>query len=298
MGSGHCMPRPHIGIVCRSAGEADRDANLRGPVEPVLDFLKDALARRPVGRMLAVGLCGAQGSGKSTLAAQVVAALTQAGHRVAALSLDDLYLTLAERRALAAQVHPLLLTRGVPGTHDVALGERILDAAARAGHFRLPCFDKAADDRVDEREWLEQDGPVDLLLLEGWCVGARAQTPEALLDPVNDLERREDAQGLWRTYVNRQLDGPYRHLFARLDHLILLAAPDFAVVWRWRKQQEDDLRRRTAGAGAGGMDDPALHRFIQHYERLTRHVLSTMPDYADLVVQLDDERRVTGLIRR
>src|SRR6185437_8649015 len=76
---------------------------------------------------LVLGLCGAQGSGKSILARSLADRFASRGRRVAVLSLDDLYLTKAERSRLAQEVHPLLGTRGVPGTHDVALGLQILN---------------------------------------------------------------------------------------------------------------------------------------------------------------------------
>jgi pantothenate kinase-related protein Tda10 len=71
-------------------------------------------------RPLVVGLTGPQGSGKSTLAARLPDLLAAAGLNAGVLALDDLYLTKAERQRLAADVHPLFATRGVPGTHDVA----------------------------------------------------------------------------------------------------------------------------------------------------------------------------------
>ena len=41
------------------------------------------------------------------------------------------------------------------------------------------------------------------------------------------------------------------------------------------------------------MSDDAIGVFIQHYERLTRHILSDMPAYADLTLRLDEKRRLT-----
>lgn len=242
---------------------------------------------------LVVGVCGAQGSGKSTLAAALKAHF-EAGHRrVAILSLDDLYLTRQERTQLARQVHPLFATRGVPGTHDVALGIDLIDRMRAEEAVTLPRFDKASDDRSSMGSTVPAG--CDLLLFEGWCVGARPQSPAQLAAPLNALEREEDAQAIWRGHVNAALAGPYADLFARIDRLVLLAAPDFEVVRDWRGQQEQDLRERIGRGEAEGsrvMDDAALDRFVQFYERLTRHALCEMPARADLVLHLDAGRRL------
>lgn len=243
-------------------------------------------------RPLILGICGSQGSGKSTLAQGLVQRL---GVRAAILSLDDLYLGKAARAELAHTVHPLLATRGVPLTHDVALGCTILDAVKAGQAVRLPRFDKASDEPLPETEWESVNGPVDLLIVEGWCVGAVAQSPADLAVPVNDLERTEDPHGVWRHAVNDALAGPYQALFARIDRLVLLAAPGFEVVQGWRTQQEADLRDTLAAQGrdpAQAMSDAQIARFIRHYERITRAILAEMPGRADLALRLDPDRCV------
>ena len=245
------------------------------------------------GRPLMVGLCGAQGSGKSTLASGLVGYFGQRGVRTALLSIDDLYLTQQERRVLARDVHPLLRTRGVPGTHDIALGLTVCDRITGQCITPLPRFDKARDDRRPFEEWEEAPAGTRLLILEGWCVGARAQAPFALIEPINDLERLDDPDGIWRGYANAMLAGPYQQLFSQMDMLVLLAAPDFSVVRRWRTQQETALRARSDG----GMTDEEIVRFIAHYERLTRHILAEMPARADLLLSLDEDRRIQSTER-
>jgi len=238
-----------------------------------------------------IGLCGSQGSGKSTLAEAMRRALHAGDVRAAVLSIDDLYLTRVERLVLAGEIHPLLATRGVPGTHDVALGESVFAALDAGAPVRLPRFDKATDDRAPLSEWPLIEAPLDVLIFEGWCVGARPQTDAALVEPINRLEAKEDRDSIWRRYVNAALAGAYQRLFARLDQLILLAAPSFAVVRQWRGEQEAVLRREHR-TGTGVMDDAALDRFVQHYERLTRHVLREMPARADLTLRLGADRHV------
>lgn len=257
----------------------------------LLDAVLDLIRRRAGDGLFVLGLCGAQGSGKTTLARALVAALAADGIPAATISLDDIYLTRAERTALAAAVHPLLATRGVPGTHDVDLGLALLDALARGEPAPLPRFAKAHDDRALPGEWPRAPAGCRVLVFEGWCVGARPQTEAALADPVNELERLEDADRRWRHYANACLAGAYQRLFARLDALVMLAAPSFAVVERWRLQQEAEL-----GPGAAVMDALAIARFVGFYERLTRYILDEMPARADIVARLDEDRAVTEII--
>lgn len=235
-----------------------------------------------------LGLCGAQGSGKSTLAEELAGKLRGEGLAVASLSIDDLYLTRAERASLAREVHPLLQTRGVPGTHDVALGQALLHAIDAGEPVLLPRFDKLADERMPPDRWERCDRPLDVLIFEGWCVGARPQPAASLAAPINRLERDEDPDGTWRGYVNAALGGAYQQLFARIDFLTLLAAPAWDVVPAWRMEQERDMQRRARSETA--MDAAAIARFVQHYERLTRHILAEMPARADLTIRLDRDR--------
>lgn len=244
-------------------------------------------------RPVILGLCGSQGSGKSTLANGLVQRLAEQGLRAATLSLDDLYLGRAARAELACSVHPLLATRGVPLTHDVALGCEVIDAVRAGESVRLPRFDKASDEPLPQSVWESADGPLDLLVFEGWCVGAMPQSDVALAEPVNALERDEDADGSWRRAVNAALGGPYQALFARIDRLVLLAAPDFAIVQSWRSEQEEELRARLIAEGrdpALAMDAAQIARFIQHYERITRAILHDMPARADLTLLLNGRR--------
>jgi D-glycerate 3-kinase len=234
-----------------------------------------------------VGLCGAQGSGKSTIAAATAGLVAARGLSASVLSLDDVYLGRAERLRLASRVHPLLSTRGPPGTHDVALACRTLDALSRPGAVALPAFDKGRDARRPQVDWRRVEAPVDVVLFEGWCVGARPQPQAALAEPVNRLERDEDPDGTWRRFVNAELAEAYAGLFARLDALVLLAAPNFEVVAGWRAEQEAKLRARTGL----GMSEAEIDRFVAHYERLTRWILDEAPARADWVVRLDAERR-------
>ncbi len=261
----------------------------------LLALFEDRLrsARRPV----LLGLSGLQGSGKSTLAGHLVRHARSCGWPARTLSLDDVYLGRRARARLAAQVHPLLRTRGVPGTHDLALLRETLAALAHASPAHpawLPRFDKGRDARRPPSRWPRVTAPPRLLVLEGWCVGVTAQTAPALRRPVNALEREEDPDGRWRRFVNAAL-ADMQDLWSRLDALVVLQAPDWASACRWRAQAERVLRERGAPRA---MDDPALRRFMQHFERLSRHALRSLPARADVVVTLDGARRPIRLRRR
>ena len=269
---------------------ASYEAVVREVAVPLVERI--ATAARAGG--IVVGICGPQASGKSTLTAVLARLLERRGLKTAPLSLDDLYLTRAERRELAARVHPLLAVRGVPGTHDVGLGVEMLAALRTPGTHERPVFEKAHDDRRARGAPFE--GPADVVLFEGWCVGARAQPDAALATPVNALEAQRDADGAWRGFVNAALAGPYQQLFGALDLLVLLRAPSFEVVLGWRIEQERKLRERLAREGADAsraMSDGEVEAFIAHYERLTRWILAEMPARADVVVALDADRRAT-----
>jgi D-glycerate 3-kinase len=264
---------------------------------PIAERLRQTRLR--LGRPVVFGLCGAQGSGKSTMAAALRILLEAEGLTAAVLALDDLYLPRSARERLAREVHPLLITRGPPGTHDVGLGLALIDVLTQ-GHAEvsLPRFDKALDDRAPGDAWPRVASPVDVILFEGWCVGARPQAEAALAAPVNALERDEDPDGRWRRYVNGQLEGDYAALFARIDLLALLQAPGFEAVYDWRALQEQKLAERVRREGRKDvriMGPDALRRFLLHYQRLTEWILEEMPARADILLPVDQDQRVADL---
>jgi len=263
--------------------------------------LSNRLAAMFDGHALLIGINGAQGSGKSTMAAALAMLLGELhGLNTVVISIDDLYMTRAERGDLAQTLHPLFQTRGVPGTHDVLLGMALisaLKAADRQGDIAIPRFDKAVDDRLPEAAWPHHRGSVDIILFEGWCVGTTPEPAAQLEQPINALEAGEDVRGIWRRHVNDCLAGDYRQLNTMIDLLVLLRAPDFETVYAWRGLQEEKLRAAMPD-GTHLMDERALARFIQHYERLTRHNLATLPQLADVVFSLDAQHCINGVSYR
>jgi len=249
-----------------------------------------ARSRRPY----ILGLSGLQGSGKSTLARVMKAQAEARGWATEVLSLDDFYYARSDREALAKEVHPLLRSRGVPGTHEIELMMSVLAALPQASDklpVSHPRFDKGRDTRFSPSRWPRVTRPPKLVIVEGWALGIRPQFQAALAKPVNELERREDPDGSWRHWVNKQLRG-YQPLWRKFDALIVLQAPSWEIVRRWRGEQEQDLLARHAPLA---MDAPALERFLAHFERLSRHALATLPALADTCVEYDDDRHVTGL---
>jgi len=243
-----------------------------------------------------IGISGCQGSGKSTLAALLVNMLNgMLGLRCINLSIDDFYLTHLERQDLAREVHTLLATRGVPGTHDVTLAMNTIRQLSESGQVAVPRFNKAIDDRYPEQDWPRLSGPVDVIVLEGWCLSIGPQNEAELEECINALEQNEDADGTWRRYVNAAIGNDYLDFYGMVDYLVMLKAPDFDKVYEWRQNQEDKLaaaQSDTAGANNRIMSPEELQRFIQHYERVTRHGLQTLPEKADVVFQLTERQTI------
>ena len=249
-----------------------------------------ARSRRPY----VLGLSGLQGSGKSTLARVMKVRAESMGWPTEVLSLDDFYYARSDREDLAQRIHPLLRTRGVPGTHEIELLLSVLAAMPSASEklpVTHPRFDKGRDTRIPPSRWPRITRAPRLVIVEGWALGIRPQLQSQLVAPVNDLERREDADGTWRRWVNKQLRG-YQPLWRKFDALIVLQAPSWDIVRRWRGEQEQDLLARHAPLA---MDAETMQHFLAHFERLSRHALATLPAMADSCVEYDDERHVTGL---
>lgn len=256
----------------------------------LVDRVGGLIARGPrdgSGRPPLIAIVGAQGSGKTTLAREAAD-----GFGGVQISIDDVYLTRAEREAMAREVHPLFLTRGPPGTHDLALLQQLIDRLSIAGSdddTPIPDFDKRGDDRWPPERWRRYVGRPSAILVDAWCLGALPQAEADLAAPLNALEREHDPDGRWRRAVNGFVAGPYAAFAARFDAILFLQAPGFDVVLDWRSQQEADL------LGLAPADLPAAERerlagFIQYFERITRRMLDDGVR-ADLTVKLDRNRQ-------
>ncbi len=258
------------------------------------------LSNKGVGQIQTIlGVQGCQGSGKSTFS-EFLASLLKTEFEIQAciVSLDDFYFSRAHRTLLANQVHPLLTTRGVPGTHDVDSMQIVFDRFKRGAPITLPRFDKATDNPLPKDQWLYLESPPPLLIFEGWCVGVGAQSEQELLTPINPLEREEDPSGRWRRFVNQQIEQRYQAVYQQLDALTVLQAPSFESVYEWRSMQEQKLRERLHNDGLSlqaSMSPRDLARFIQFYQRLTEHALSKLGGQADYLLQLDFDHSIADL---
>lgn len=271
-------------------------------VDQIYRPISRSVANWHSGTPMLLGVNGGQGTGKSTLSLFLSWLLeNEHGLKTAVISIDDLYLTRQERQKLATEIHPLLATRGVPGTHDIDLGLRVINGLRNAEAHEtteIPRFDKSLDDRHPPSQGSKMTGPAQVIILEGWCVGATPQEPGKLATPTNELEAHEDADGAWRRYVNDQLDAPYRGLFELIDRMVFLRAPDMAAIRRWRGSQEQKLRDRVTEQGGDlslVMNDAALDRFINHYQRLTEHQWHDLAERADVMLQLGQNQRIESV---
>ncbi len=270
---------------------------------PIALNISERVRSRP--DTLVIGIQGCQGSGKTTLASMLKILLEQqAGLSTAILSIDDFYLTRPERIKLAKEKHPLLITRGVPGTHDTKLTNKTISALkqlSKGENLKIPRFDKSTDDRAPQNKWPCIHGPVDIIILEGWCIGIRAQEASALNHNVNNLESTLDADKIWRRYVNNALSTNYSHLFDRLELLIVLLAPSFESSYQWRLLQEQKLRQKINSQpidirASQTMSPDQIRNFILYFQRLTEHGSATLPLQSDWLLKLDEQHTIISSV--
>ncbi|MGE4170055.1 MAG: hypothetical protein AB7F28_04980 [Candidatus Margulisiibacteriota bacterium] len=258
-----------------------------------------SMCQRPV----IIGLNGAQGSGKSTLSGLLKLILERGLQTpTAVLSLDDLYKSHADRQQMAVKTHPLFANRGVPGTHDTALGCQAFTQLKARQDAVFPRFDKKAaqgsGDRLPEAQWTRVPKDTQVVLFEGWFVGAAPLMESDLMASPNRRETLEDPQGIWRQHWNQALATDYQTLFGFLDRLIVLQIPGMKTVYRQREEQEAKLRLSVSGSSdstAGAMTPAQVENFIALFERLTQYQLSTLPLTADLLFRVDDQHQITHL---
>ncbi|MFT4748136.1 MAG: D-glycerate 3-kinase [Congregibacter sp.] len=256
-----------------------------------------------------VGINGSQGSGKSTLSAFLKDYLTETyDMNVVVMSLDDFYFSRIERQIIAADVHPLFTTRGVPGTHNMCQAKTVMFDLKQQQPTIIPRFDKATDNPHPTSVWTKVSYAADVVIFEGWCWGVEPQSSEQLKQPVNEFETIEDKNAYWRNHANLQLSLHYQPLYSHMDTWVMLKAPSFKDVYSWRLEQEqklnaatDKTNNKTVKANnsdkakeSGIMNEQQIQRFIQHYQRLTEHALKTLPNRCDHVFELNSERAITA----
>jgi D-glycerate 3-kinase len=239
-----------------------------------------------------IGLAGGQGAGKSTVTGILKFILKKKyGLNLCCFSIDDFYKTKAERRKMSKKVHPLFLTRGVPGTHDLGLINKTIKKL-KTKKFKtvlIPKFDKSIDDRLKKNKWQKIKNRPNIIIFEGWCVGARHQKDSELKNPLNPIEKKYDLNLVWRRTVNYYLKNQYKKLFNKLDKLIYLKAPDFNWIFRWRLHQEEKMKLTSKDKKI--MSKSEVRNFIMYYERLTKHMMRDLKNISDLTVYLDIKHR-------
>ncbi len=248
-----------------------------------------------------VGLAGGQGTGKTTISSILEIILRKYFKlNVFKISIDDFYLTRKERFNLSKKVHPLLMTRGVPGTHDIKI---MLDFFRKSKtkkfkSFKLPKFNKAVDDRCKKNQWYTIKKKPDVIIFEGWCVGAKAEKNSTIKKSINSLEKAKDAQLIWRNYVNKQLKTKYKKLYDQLDCLVYLKAKNFSLLQKWRLIQEKKLWLKNKNKKTKNkiMSKGDVINFMQTYQRVTQNMFKFAPRYASIILNLNSNHQIKSAV--
>ena len=261
---------------------------------PISKMINDEYLKKKQTRI--IGLTGGQGTGKSTISNILKIILKETYNlETVIFSIDDFYKTLQERKNMSDKISDLFLTRGVPGTHDTKMLYRCLKnlKTKKFKKMRIPKFDKSIDDRLKQNKWIKVKRKPNIVIFEGWCVGVVSQKKKDLIIPVNKLEKQKDKKKIWRRQVNLELKKNYKKIFDLIDKLIFLKVPGFKFVFRWRLLQEKKLRITSKGNKT--MSDKEIKNFIMYYERLTKHMLKTLPETADTVISIDKKHRLKSI---
>ena len=239
-------------------------------------------------------ISGPQGSGKTTISKLLKVVIEKIyKKKVMVLSIDDYYLSKKKRIELSKKVHPLLITRGVPGTHNIKkLKDHINQFIQNSFPIRSLTFNKLTDDVLKKRRIIKN---ADILLLEGWCCGSKPITNKYLHKNINDLERRLDNKNIWRSYYNSFLKKEYSELFSKFKKKIYIKPPSFIHIleWRYKQEKQNALKERKKNS----MSKKELKYFIQHYEKQTKWMIKTMPAEASMVIKIDKNQKIEKIIK-
>jgi D-glycerate 3-kinase len=245
---------------------------------------------------LIIGLAGGQGSGKTTISSILTLILQKYFKlNVFKVSIDDFYKTRKDRKLLSKNKHPLLMTRGVPGTHDIDLMLKFFKKVKSKSfkNLTVPKFNKSIDDRCKRSLWYKVKSKPDVIIFEGWCVGAKAQTNRQLKKPINSLEKIYDQGIKWRSHVNNQLKTKYKTLFKQLDELIYLKAKNFDILINWRLKQERKLWLQTKNKkNLKIMSGTDVINFMQTYQRITQQMFKDAIKSSTIIVDLNSKHQI------
>ena len=248
---------------------------------------------------LIIGFSGGQGTGKTTITSIISLILRKYFKlNVFKISIDDFYKTRYERKILSITKHPLLMTRGVPGTHDCKIIAQFFKKVKnkKFKQLKLPRFDKSIDDRCPKKLWYKINSRPDVVILEGWCVGAKAQKNSQIIKPINSLEKSKDLSLVWRKYVNDQLKKQYKNLFKQLNEIIYLRANSFKVLKEWRIKQEKRLWLKSKNKkNLRIMNKSDIINFMQTYQRITQNMFKDVPKYASIIMKLNSNHQINSI---
>ncbi len=245
-----------------------------------------------------VGLAGGQGTGKTTISSLIRIILTKYfKFNVFRISIDDFYKTRKERISLSKRVHPMLLTRGVPGTHDIIMMLNFFrqSKSKKFKRLKLPKFNKAIDDRCNKKKWYDLKKRPDVIIFEGWCVGAKSEKNITLKKTINSLEKAKDQKQIWRKYVNHQLNSKYKNLYSQLNCLVYLKAKNFSLLQKWRLKQERKLWVKSK-VKSKIMSRGDVLNFMQTYQRITQNMFRHMPKYASVIFNLNSNHQIKSAV--
>ena len=246
-----------------------------------------------------IGLAGGQGTGKTTISSIIKLILEKYfKFKVFKISIDDFYMTRRDRIKLSKNIHPLLLTRGVPGTHDINIMLNFFRKLSnkKFSSILLPKFDKSIDDRMKKKNWYKIKKKPDIVILEGWCVGAPPQNLKNLKNPINSLEKKFDKKSVWRKYVNQQLNNKYKTLYKLIDCLLYIKAKDFSLLRKWRLKQEKKLYLNTKRKkNLKIMSKEQVLNFMMTYQRITEQMFKETPKYASVVMTLNKHHQIRNI---
>ena len=188
-------------------------------------------------------------------------------------------------------------TRGVPGTHDINLVKKFFYFIKKKKFekTKLPKFDKSIDDRLKKKYWYNIKEKPEIVILEGWCVGAKPQSNYLIKKPINILEKYEDKNLIWRKHINERLKREYKKLFEMIDYYIFMKIPNFHMVFKWRLLQENKLRKKSLFKKKI-MPYNKIKRFIMFYQRITLQMIKDLSKSASIGMLLSKNHEIKKVL--